>query len=514
MLELGRRWAGDARPTPGTAELPPEPSGERGHPSVVAQAQSEDFQEFSPTHVRRCDSRLGFVRTFRHASFNAEGQGEQGIRWFRSADGAPLSCRDVITPPPQFKDAPDDGVEWSQLTGDRQWEPSESDWSQVSAAFSSSSSSTSSSSLLTQCDYAPWPAGKVISICPPATHASTRHLLGRSTSAHQNRGFLLHHKLRPNMGLYREGRKYDVLRPIHSGASGTVPAVYWVSPWRTEAADEDRGDPEAEGRPTSLRDETAWDSDVDIYVGEEDGDYEGDCEDEVDEEAAAPAAEAPAAAAPAAAAPATAAPATAAAPAAAAPAQYLRALLDVFPVLRRGQWTGGAPGLTDGQRQHLPGAALGDAHARTPEPRTPEPRDDPPSCFSSSSQASLKDSERSSDDGSSGVFSSGGGHEESWGRARGPPSRRFEGVHIWIEDARGRRLKIRERRWVRVGHVAVGIGRQMSASAFTLEMPDRKSVCFRRQIGESHLRLRCVDAPDSCPRWTWRVQDGKLEVRQ
>ncbi|KAM9773529.1 uncharacterized protein LOC133142798 isoform X2 [Syngnathus typhle] len=499
MLELGRRWAGDARPPPGTAELPPEPSG-------------EDFQEFSPTHVRRCDSRLDFVRAFRQASFNAEGQGEQGIGWFRSADGAPVSCRDVITPPPQFKDAPDDGVEWSQLTGDRQREPSESDWSQVSAAFSSSSSS--SSPLLAQCDYAPWPAGKVVSICPPATHAGTRHLLGRSTSAHQNRGFLLHHKLRrPITGLYRGGRKYDVLRPIHGSASGTVPAVYWVSPWRTEAADEDRGDPEAEGRPTSLWDESAWDSDVDMYVGEEDADYEGDCEDEVDEEASAPPP--------------------------AAPAQYLQALLDVFPVLWRGQWTGGAPGLTDGQRQHLPGAhahichiychykpkvallkgvspgeALGDAHARTPEPRTPEPRDDPPSCFSSSSQASLKDSERSSDDGSSGVFSSDGGHEESWGRAREPPSRPFEGVHIWIEDARGRRLKIRERRWVRVGHVAVGIGREMSASAFTLEMPDRKSVCFRRQIGESHLRLRCVDAPNSCPRWTWRVQDGKLEVRQ
>ena len=94
--------------------------------------------------------------------------------------------------------------------------------------------------------------------------------------------------------------------------------MYWVSPWRTTAVDEDSNDlgegdsdqdsevetdsltREWESRPKSLQgDDTAdWDtwsdSEVDIYMGEEeynqekwlktDGDYEGDWEEEGDEE--------------------------------------------------------------------------------------------------------------------------------------------------------------------------------------------------------------------------------------
>lgn len=81
-------------------------------------------------------------------------------------------------------------------------------------------------------------------------------------------------------------------------------AVHWVSPWRTAAAEEDVGDLESEtsrweSQPRSLQDEVvageedwdSWsDSEVDIYVGEEEflherwlkaeRDYEGDWEED------------------------------------------------------------------------------------------------------------------------------------------------------------------------------------------------------------------------------------------
>lgn len=81
-------------------------------------------------------------------------------------------------------------------------------------------------------------------------------------------------------------------------------AVHWVSPWRTAAAEEDVGDLESEtsrweSQPRSLQDDVvageedwdSWsDSEVDIYVGEEEfiherwlkaeRDYEGDWEED------------------------------------------------------------------------------------------------------------------------------------------------------------------------------------------------------------------------------------------
>lgn len=151
---------------------------------------------------------------------------------------------------------------------------------------------------------------------------------------------------------------------------------------------------------------------------------------------------------------------------------------------------------------------------------SPEPRDDPPSCFSCSEMeasdqvciidadvcrlcmckyfpltravSSVKDSDHSSDDLSSGVFSSCNsqtdGHVEWTASANQPSSLSLEGrtaelchqvtcgltpvitvfrcsgisgVDIWIEDMHGECLRIRERRQVKVGHVAIGISDQV-----------------------------------------------------
>ncbi len=107
--------------------------------------------------------------------------------------------------------------------------------------------------------------------------------------------------------------------PTKPSAPVSAPTMYWVSPWRTTAVDEDSNDwkdgdsdseaetdsltREWESQPKSLQDDYAadgkdWDtcsdSEVDIYMGEEehiqeewlktDRDYEGDWEEEGDEE--------------------------------------------------------------------------------------------------------------------------------------------------------------------------------------------------------------------------------------
>lgn len=55
---------------------------------------------------------------------------------------------------------------------------------------------------------------------------------------------------------------------------------------------------------------------------------------------------------------------------------------------------------------------------------------------------------------------------------------------------------------------------QISAKAFSLETLDRKMVSFQLEIQESGLWLRCVPAPDGCQHWSWRIKDGKLELRE
>ncbi|KAM6896945.1 mitogen-activated protein kinase kinase kinase 14 [Xenentodon cancila] len=307
----------------------------------------------------------------------------------------------------------------------------------------------------------------------------------------------------------------------------SAPDVVWVSSWRTMAVDEDSSDEEGgasdqfseaetdsltgewDSHPKLLRDdythEADWDtwseSEVDIYIGEEEfiqekllkteNNYEGDWEEDEDEQDSSVSTE------------------------------YLCALRDLFPLLQKGQpeamsndsW--GSEAELEYLRDDVPiGSTM-----QTP---SPEPRDDPPSCFSSSDNSHIdtseKDSEYSSDDLSSGVFSScnshAAGHLQWLAPTNQPSSCCFEGVDIWIENVQGQCLRIRERRWVKVGHVAVGISDQVSRKAFTLETLDRKAVSFEQEIKESGLWFCCVPAHDGCQCWRWRVRDGKLELRE
>ncbi|KAG7277602.1 hypothetical protein CRUP_013920 [Coryphaenoides rupestris] len=274
----------------------------------------------------------------------------------------------------------------------------------------------------------------------------------------------------------------------------------WISPWRVAAEQQDSSEyeeavsvldcEEEEGdrdpHPRSLR-ALGWgldcDSEVDIYTGEEefwerrgvlpgrDRDYEGDWEGEGDEEGEEEEEE---------------------------------------------EWeSSSSPGLSCALREHFP--LLRGGVQRTTlatwgseEELTHLREDVPPD--------NLVDPDRWSDDLSSGVFSSYNsqtdGQLEWLPSANQTSSHCFEGVDIWIEDVHdGACLRIRERRRVNVGHVAMGISDQISVKAFTLETLDRKLVSFQQEVQESGLWLCCVPAPDRCPRWYWRINNGKLDLR-
>ncbi|XP_056221345.1 uncharacterized protein LOC130161966 [Seriola aureovittata] len=313
--------------------------------------------------------------------------------------------------------------------------------------------------------------------------------------------------------------------PNKQSAAASAPTMYWVSPWRTTAVDCEDVDSDQDSevqtdsltgdwdsQPKSLRDEKDWetgsDSEVDIYMGEEeftqekwpksDKDYEGDWEEEGQEEEEEEKEEEWESSV---------------------STEYLRALRGLFPLLQKGQQTNDSSWGSEPELEYLRDDVAIGTMIRTP---SPEPRDDPPSCFSCSDtsqiDASEKDSDHSSDDLSSGVFSSCNSqtdrHLEWLASANQPSSYCFEGVDIWIENVQGECLRIRERRQVKVGHVAIGISDQISGKAFTLETLDRKLVSFDQEIKESGVWLRCVPAPDTCQRWRWRVRDGKLELQE
>ncbi|KAM9425811.1 mitogen-activated protein kinase kinase kinase 14 [Pholidichthys leucotaenia] len=305
------------------------------------------------------------------------------------------------------------------------------------------------------------------------------------------------------------------------------PTMCWVSPWRTAAMDEDSNDRDGDSypdsevdtdqewdcEPKSLQDvayekdwETGLDSEVDIYMGEQEyvqekwlklekdyeGDWEGEGEEEDEEEEEWDSSVS---------------------------TEYLRTLRSLFPLLQKGQQTDDNSWGSEAELEYLRDDVAKGTTFQTP---SPEPRDDPPSCFSCSDtsqiDASEKDSDHSSDDLSSGVFSSCNSrrdrHLEWLALANQPSSFCFEGIDIWIENVQGECLRIHERQQVKVGHVAIGISDQISEKAFTLETLDRKTVSFELEIKESGVWLRCIPAPDRCQRWTWRVREGKLELRE
>ncbi|XP_034049999.1 uncharacterized protein LOC117531074 [Thalassophryne amazonica] len=310
---------------------------------------------------------------------------------------------------------------------------------------------------------------------------------------------------------------------VKPSTAPSVPTMQWVSPWRTRAVNEDSSGwdgceseldqscqmdrdfltKEFESQPKSLRDvtdeqfwETGCDSEIDIYVGEEeynqrkwlknDKDYEGDWEEDEEEDWDSSVS-----------------------------TEYFHALRGLFPLLQKGQVTTFNSWGSEKELEYLRDGDV--VYNAVP---SPEPRENPPSCFSCSEasqvDASEKDSDSSSDDLSSGVFSScnsqADGHVEWVTLAKQPFC--LEGVDIWIENVQGECLRIREQRQVKVGHVAVGISDQISRKVFTLETLDRKLVSFDQEIQDSCLWFRCVPAPDRCQRWRWRVRDGKLELRE
>ncbi|CAB1341744.1 unnamed protein product, partial [Coregonus sp. 'balchen'] len=92
------------------------------------------------------------------------------------------------------------------------------------------------------------------------------------------------------------------------------------------------------------------------------------------------------------------------------------------------------------------------------------------------------------------------------------PPRCFEGVDVCITDVNGQSIRIREKRRVKVGHIATGISDQISERVFTMETQEREPVAHDEEVQDSGLLLRCVPAPDYSQTWRWRVKEGVLET--
>ncbi|XP_010872873.2 mitogen-activated protein kinase kinase kinase 14 isoform X1 [Esox lucius] len=89
----------------------------------------------------------------------------------------------------------------------------------------------------------------------------------------------------------------------------------------------------------------------------------------------------------------------------------------------------------------------------------------------------------------------------------------FQGVDVSITGVNGQSIQIREKRRVKVGHIATGISDQISERAFTMETQEGDPVAHDEEVQESGLLLRCVLAPDYSEAWRWRVKEGVLETR-
>ncbi|XP_043956253.1 mitogen-activated protein kinase kinase kinase 14 [Gambusia affinis] len=88
----------------------------------------------------------------------------------------------------------------------------------------------------------------------------------------------------------------------------------------------------------------------------------------------------------------------------------------------------------------------------------------------------------------------------------------FEGVDVCIRDFSRKKIQIREKRRVKVGHIATGISDQISERVFTLETQNGQQISHDEEVLESGLELRCVPAPDFSSAWRWRIKDGVLET--
>ncbi|XP_076121257.1 mitogen-activated protein kinase kinase kinase 14 [Alosa pseudoharengus] len=132
---------------------------------------------------------------------------------------------------------------------------------------------------------------------------------------------------------------------------------------------------------------------------------------------------------------------------------------------------------------------------------------------------------------SSGVFSGNSQSEsQSFGMEwRGTPTLRHTfclgGVEVCIQDFSGRRICIREKPRVSVGHIARGISEQISEPVFSLQSMDGCPVSHDEEMSSPRLLLHCVHAPDcnhspatghtpSCMQsWRWRIKNGRLETK-
>lgn len=90
----------------------------------------------------------------------------------------------------------------------------------------------------------------------------------------------------------------------------------------------------------------------------------------------------------------------------------------------------------------------------------------------------------------------------------------FEGVDVCIRDFTCKIIQIREKRRVKVGHIATGISDQISERVFTLETEHGQQINHDEEVLESGLELRCVPAPDFSSAWRWRIRDGVLEMNK